>query len=52
MMNSYTDRMAPIGWTDAARWAGASLAVTAVRMAIAAPATYASRDSITSYFVT
>ena len=33
----YTDRMATIGWPDAARRAGTRLARTATRMAIAAP---------------
>jgi hypothetical protein len=36
---SYTDRMATIGWTDAARRAGARLATTATKIAIAAPTT-------------
>jgi hypothetical protein len=36
---SYSDRMATIGWTDAARRAGARLAVIATSTAIAAPAT-------------
>ena len=36
---SYTDRMATIGWTDAARRAGARLARTATSTAIAGPTT-------------
>ena len=35
----YSDRMATIGWTDAARRAGARLARTATSMAIAGPTT-------------
>ncbi|HYN07318.1 MAG TPA: hypothetical protein VES67_08015 [Vicinamibacterales bacterium] len=38
-MRSYVDRMATIGWTDAARRARARLARTAVSIAIAPPAT-------------
>ena len=37
LLESYTDRMATIGWTDAARRAGARLARTATSTAIAAP---------------
>ena len=39
LWNSYTDRMATIGWTGAARRAGARLARTATSTAIAAPKT-------------
>src|SRR3954463_5481866 len=36
--STYTDRIATIGWTDAARRAGMRLATTATSMATAAPA--------------
>jgi len=39
MASSDTDRMATIGWTDAARRAGTRLARTATSVAIAAPTT-------------
>src|SRR5436190_17395868 len=37
----YSERMATIGWTEAARRAGARLATTAMNTATAAPTTYA-----------
>src|SRR5262245_15746910 len=37
--NFYSERMATIGWTEAARRAGAKLATTATMTAIDAPAT-------------
>src|SRR6476659_6738167 len=45
---SYVDRIATSGSTDAARWAGARLAATAMRTAIAAPTTYASGSMLLS----